>query len=168
MIPETAGHSVQRGPTRVEDIIRNGQTKPKVPAGEISEAADHRSSRFQSQRPVLDHTKGDGKWLKAMQPNGPDLVKGIALVDLRDGGKLIGHCGDEQVLLVRRGTEVFAVSPNARTTAGRWPMVSWSMIPSVVHGITLASICAQAKLCALPLSVRSRAGRWNSGMARYS
>ena len=42
--------------------------------------------------------------------NGPDLVKGIALVDLPDGGKLVGHCGGEQVLLVRRGTEVFAVS----------------------------------------------------------
>ena len=42
--------------------------------------------------------------------NGPDLVQGIAIADLEDGGKLVGHCGDEQVLLVRSGTEVFAVS----------------------------------------------------------
>jgi len=42
--------------------------------------------------------------------NGPDLVQGISIADLEDGGKLVGHCGDEQVLLVRRGTEVFAVS----------------------------------------------------------
>ncbi|SFQ09646.1 Rieske [2Fe-2S] domain-containing protein [Mesorhizobium sp. NFR06] len=42
--------------------------------------------------------------------NGPDLVQGIAIADLEDGGKLVGHCGDEQVLLVRRGSEVFAVS----------------------------------------------------------
>lgn len=45
----------------------------------------------------------------AESQNGPDLIKGIALVDLPDGGKLVGHCGDEPVLLVRRGTEVFAV-----------------------------------------------------------
>ncbi|TPN61169.1 Rieske 2Fe-2S domain-containing protein [Mesorhizobium sp. B1-1-1] len=41
--------------------------------------------------------------------NGPDLVQGIALSDLLDGGKLVGHCGDEQVLLVRRGAEIFAI-----------------------------------------------------------
>jgi apoptosis-inducing factor 3 len=43
------------------------------------------------------------------KPSGPDLVEGIALLDLPDGGKLAGRCGDEQVLLVRRGNEVFAV-----------------------------------------------------------
>ena len=42
--------------------------------------------------------------------NGPDLVQGIAIAELEDGGKLVGHCGGEQVLLVRRGNEVFAVS----------------------------------------------------------
>lgn len=41
--------------------------------------------------------------------NGPDLVQGIALSDLPDGGKLVGHCGDEQVLLVRRRAEIFAI-----------------------------------------------------------
>ena len=41
--------------------------------------------------------------------SGPDLAQGIALTELADGGKLVGHVGDEQVLLVRRGTEVFAV-----------------------------------------------------------
>lgn len=44
------------------------------------------------------------------KPTGPDLVQGIALADLPDGGKLVGRCGDDQVLLVRRGHEVFAVS----------------------------------------------------------
>jgi nitrite reductase/ring-hydroxylating ferredoxin subunit len=42
-------------------------------------------------------------------PIGPDLAQGIALTDLVDGGKLVGHVGDEQVLLVRRGMEVFAI-----------------------------------------------------------
>src|SRR3984885_6938889 len=40
---------------------------------------------------------------------GPDLTKGIAMADLSDGGKLVGRVGDDQVLLVRRGSEVFAV-----------------------------------------------------------
>jgi len=43
------------------------------------------------------------------KPSGPDLTQGIALADLADGGKLLGHVGDEQVLLVRRGAEIFAV-----------------------------------------------------------
>ena len=40
---------------------------------------------------------------------GPDLAEGIRLADLPDGSKLVGHCGDAQVLLVRRGAEIFAV-----------------------------------------------------------
>ncbi len=43
------------------------------------------------------------------EPNGPDLAQGIALAELPDGGKLVGHVGDEAVLLLRRGPEVFAV-----------------------------------------------------------
>jgi nitrite reductase/ring-hydroxylating ferredoxin subunit len=40
---------------------------------------------------------------------GPDLKLGVFLAELSEGGKLVGHVGDEQVLLVRRGNEVFAV-----------------------------------------------------------
>jgi NADPH-dependent 2,4-dienoyl-CoA reductase/sulfur reductase-like enzyme/nitrite reductase/ring-hydroxylating ferredoxin subunit len=43
-------------------------------------------------------------------PSGPDLALGIALTDLPDGGKLVGHRDGEPVLLVRRGQEVFAVA----------------------------------------------------------
>src|SRR5438477_2079500 len=42
------------------------------------------------------------------KPQGPDLSQGVALTDLVDG-KLLGHVGDEEVLLVRRGDEIFAV-----------------------------------------------------------
>ncbi len=42
-------------------------------------------------------------------PSGPDLTQGIALAELADGGKRVGHVGDEEILLVRRGPEVFAV-----------------------------------------------------------
>jgi NADPH-dependent 2,4-dienoyl-CoA reductase/sulfur reductase-like enzyme/nitrite reductase/ring-hydroxylating ferredoxin subunit len=40
---------------------------------------------------------------------GPDLTQGIAAADLTDGGKLLGRVGDDQVLLVRRGTELYAI-----------------------------------------------------------
>ncbi len=42
-------------------------------------------------------------------PSGPDLAQGIAFAELADGASLVGHCGGEPVLLVRRGSEVFAV-----------------------------------------------------------
>jgi apoptosis-inducing factor 3 len=41
---------------------------------------------------------------------GPDLTKGIAAVELSSGAKLLGRVGDDQVLLVRCGAEVFAVA----------------------------------------------------------
>ena len=47
----------------------------------------------------------DGK----TEPSGPDLALGIVSYDLPDGGKLFGHVGEEQVLLARRGAEIFAI-----------------------------------------------------------
>src|SRR4051812_43809676 len=44
------------------------------------------------------------------KPAGPDFSQGIALAQLADGGKLVGRLGDEEILLVRRGVEVFAVA----------------------------------------------------------
>lgn len=46
------------------------------------------------------------------EPSGPDLSQGIALTSLSGDGMLVGHVGAEDVLLVRRGNEVFAVSPH--------------------------------------------------------
>ena len=42
-------------------------------------------------------------------PSGPDLTQGVALSDLVDG-RLVGHVGDAEVLLVRTGAELFAIS----------------------------------------------------------
>jgi NADPH-dependent 2,4-dienoyl-CoA reductase/sulfur reductase-like enzyme/nitrite reductase/ring-hydroxylating ferredoxin subunit len=42
-------------------------------------------------------------------PTGPDLTQGVALADFVDG-KLVGHVGEDEVLLVHGGTEVFAVA----------------------------------------------------------
>jgi NADPH-dependent 2,4-dienoyl-CoA reductase/sulfur reductase-like enzyme/nitrite reductase/ring-hydroxylating ferredoxin subunit len=44
------------------------------------------------------------------KPSGPDLTIGIAFSELDDGGMLAGHVGEEQVLLVRVGKEVFATA----------------------------------------------------------
>jgi nitrite reductase/ring-hydroxylating ferredoxin subunit len=41
-------------------------------------------------------------------PRGPDLTLGVSPADLEDG-KLLGHVGEHDVLLVRSGPEVFAV-----------------------------------------------------------
>ena len=41
-------------------------------------------------------------------PSGPDLTQGVASADLVDG-KLVGHVGVEEVLLVRSGSRLFAI-----------------------------------------------------------
>src|SRR6476659_6728770 len=42
------------------------------------------------------------------KPSGPDLTQGVALSDFA-GATLLGHVGDEEVLLVRSGAEIFAI-----------------------------------------------------------
>jgi nitrite reductase/ring-hydroxylating ferredoxin subunit len=65
------------------------------------------------------------------KPNGPDLAQGIALAELVDGGKLVGHVGDEQVLLVRRGTDVFAIG--AHCTHYHGPLVDGLVVDDTVR-----------------------------------
>jgi NADPH-dependent 2,4-dienoyl-CoA reductase/sulfur reductase-like enzyme/nitrite reductase/ring-hydroxylating ferredoxin subunit len=43
------------------------------------------------------------------KPSGPDLAAGIALAELVDGKPIVGHAGDDAVLMVRQGEEIFAV-----------------------------------------------------------
>ena len=64
-------------------------------------------------------------------PAGPDLTQGIALTELADGGKLVGHVGDEEILVVRRGTEVFAVS--AHCTHYHGPLVDGLVVGATVR-----------------------------------
>ena len=40
---------------------------------------------------------------------GPDLTRGILLTEIADGAMLVGHVGEEQVLLARSGDDMFAV-----------------------------------------------------------
>lgn len=43
------------------------------------------------------------------EPTGPDLTLGLAQGQLADGEKVLGHVGNDAVLLVRRGTAFFAI-----------------------------------------------------------
>ncbi|MFD2057443.1 FAD-dependent oxidoreductase [Mesorhizobium calcicola] len=63
--------------------------------------------------------------------NRPDLAQGIAFSDLPDGGKLMGYCGDEQVLLVRRGAEVFAIGATCTHYGG--PLVDGLVVGDTVR-----------------------------------
>jgi NADPH-dependent 2,4-dienoyl-CoA reductase/sulfur reductase-like enzyme/nitrite reductase/ring-hydroxylating ferredoxin subunit len=62
---------------------------------------------------------------------GPDLTRGIALADFDDGGKLAGHVADDEILLVRRGTEVFAVG--GRCTHYGGPLVEGLVVDDTVR-----------------------------------
>src|SRR3569833_2078945 len=42
------------------------------------------------------------------QPTGPDLTQGVPLHDFT-GDTLLGHVGDESIVLVRSGSEIFAI-----------------------------------------------------------
>src|SRR5258708_19039569 len=42
-------------------------------------------------------------------PAGPDLTEGVPVDRLTDGRMLAGHVGEEPVLVVRRGDDLFAV-----------------------------------------------------------
>lgn len=63
-------------------------------------------------------------------PSGPDLTQGIASADLTEG-KLVGHVGDQDILLVRSGTEIFAV--DAHCTHYHGPLVEGLVVDGSVR-----------------------------------
>ena len=57
-------------------------------------------------------------------PSVPDLKRGFPQHDVADGGKLLGHVDGDDVLLVRRGREVFRSRRSLHAlprSARRWP-----------------------------------------------
>jgi hypothetical protein len=100
----------------------------------------------------------DGMAEDQAQPVGPDLALGISADELPDGGKLVGHVGNEAALLVRRGPDVFAIGAHCTHYMARWLMGSLSTTPCGALGITPASIFARARPCARQPSVRSIRG----------
>ncbi len=65
------------------------------------------------------------------KPIGPDLSLGIPLDQPADGKMLVGHVGDEDVLLVRRGHDVFAVG--AHCTHYHGPLVDGLVVGDTVR-----------------------------------
>ena len=60
------------------------------------------------------------------KPTGPDLTQGIPLTDVADGGMLVGHVGDDEVLVARQGKDIFA--RNGQANWGWGDFVAYSKI----------------------------------------
>ena len=63
-------------------------------------------------------------------PSGPDLTQGVALADLTVG-HLLGHVGDDEVLLVLNGTDVLAIG--ARCTHYHGPLADGLVVDGTVR-----------------------------------
>lgn len=64
------------------------------------------------------------------KPSGPDLTQGVAAADFM-GGKLLGHVGDQDVLLVQSGAEIFAV--DAQCTHYHGPLAEGLLVGETVR-----------------------------------
>jgi apoptosis-inducing factor 3 len=67
----------------------------------------------------------------ATQTIGPDLESGVQEEDLGDGGMLVGHVGQESVLLARRREEVFAIGATCTHYGG--PLGEGLMVEDTVR-----------------------------------
>jgi NADPH-dependent 2,4-dienoyl-CoA reductase/sulfur reductase-like enzyme/nitrite reductase/ring-hydroxylating ferredoxin subunit len=62
---------------------------------------------------------------------GPDFAAGISINDIADGNMLLGHVGEEAVLLARRAEEFFAVGANCSHYGG--PLAEGLMVDDTVR-----------------------------------
>jgi hypothetical protein len=98
----------------------------------------------------------------------PDLKNGVPLTSIPDGGKLLGAVDGEEVLLVRRGTELFGWVLIAPTTTGR-SQRDWSLMTKCdVPGTMPVSVWAPAKPYELLRSTLFRAGGLSRQAKRFS
>ncbi len=91
-------------------------------------------------------------------PQGPDLRAGVKLTELTDG-KLLGRIGEEQVLLVRGESGIFAVG--AYCTHYHGLLADGLVVGNSIRcpGTMPASTCVAAKRCVHRHSIPSTAGR---------
>lgn len=64
-------------------------------------------------------------------PAGPDLTQGVPLTELTNGAKLLGHVGDDEVLLVRTDTDIFAV--DAHCTHYHGPLADGLVVGTTIR-----------------------------------
>jgi NADPH-dependent 2,4-dienoyl-CoA reductase/sulfur reductase-like enzyme/nitrite reductase/ring-hydroxylating ferredoxin subunit len=62
---------------------------------------------------------------------GPELSQGVALTAIADGAMLLGHVGEEPVLIVRRGDEIFAIG--ALCTHYQGPLAEGILVDDTVR-----------------------------------
>ena len=60
-----------------------------------------------------------------------DLSKGVSAAGLDDGGTMLGHVGDQDVVLVRSGSELFAVGANC--THYRGPLAEGLVVGDTIR-----------------------------------
>ena len=63
--------------------------------------------------------------------SGPDLSGGVAPAAIADGAMLLGHVGEEPVILARRGEEFFAIS--ALCTHYQGPLAEGILVEDTVR-----------------------------------
>ncbi len=88
-----------------------------------------------------------------------DLSKGVAASALTDGGMILGRVGDQDVVLARSGTELFAI--RAHCSHYRGPLAEGldrRRHRPLSAGTTRVSASAPAKRCARRRSIRLPAG----------
>src|SRR5215469_16852885 len=95
-------------------------------------------------------------------PAGPDLTQGVGLADFKND-MLLGHVGDDEVLLARAGSEIYAIDAHCSHYHGRSPMAWWWTKACAVPGITPVSICARARRSVRRRCRRCRSGWWSRG-----
>ena len=61
----------------------------------------------------------------------PDLSKGVSAAGLGDGGMMLGHVGDKDVVVVRSGSELFAVGANC--THYRGPLAEGLVVGDTIR-----------------------------------
>src|ERR1700722_16277156 len=64
-------------------------------------------------------------------PKGPDLTKGVAPASLGDNGMLLGQVGADEVLLVKRGADVFAIASQCSHYHG--PLVDGLVVDGTIR-----------------------------------
>ena len=62
---------------------------------------------------------------------GPDLEKGGNINDIADGTMLVGHAFGEQILVARRGDDLFAIGATCTHYGG--PLAKGLMVDCTVH-----------------------------------
>jgi hypothetical protein len=111
-----------------------------------------------------------GRQIMAETPktNKPDFKNGFPIRDLGDGSMISGQVDGEELVLVRRGDEFFAIG--ARCTHYGGPLAEGLIVGDTVRavpGTTHVSVSGMAKRCGHPLLIQSHVGELKDWATRF-